>query len=127
MAFFDHFHVGVVAEMKIGFFEVPRVERVESDVVKTLLGNGTRRMVLQYAVQVIVVTPGKKHLVQSAIRLVNAVLRTIDRVFVIRICFEAVGKNDAAFIESASNGEVVAYDGPLGLSKRVQDFTSVVD
>jgi len=115
MALFDHFQVGFIAEMEVSFLEVPRIKRMEANVVKAFFGYRAIWVISQNAIEIIVVTPRKQHVVQPAIPLIDPVLFAVDRIFVIRIGLEAVGEDDVVFLEGASDGEVVADDGPLRL------------
>ena len=74
MALFDHFQVGFIAEMEVSFLEVPRIKRMEANVVKAFFGYRAIWVISQNAIEIIVVTPRKQHVVQPAIPLIDPVL-----------------------------------------------------
>mmetsp|Transcript_80901 Transcript_80901/g.204507 ORF Transcript_80901/g.204507 Transcript_80901/m.204507 type:complete len:234 (+) Transcript_80901:744-1445(+) len=99
-------------QMRVGTLVMPRVEGVEADHVQTGLWDRAA-VLLQHPVHVLIVAPGHHQVRNAALRLVHAILRTVDRVLQVGVGLERLQAEDALVGRGAAHRESVADHGPL--------------
>src|ERR1700686_3922780 len=117
----EHLAILLITEIVVRAVSVPSVERVIAEHVEGL----HRKAMLQDLVNVAVVPEGHMHVIETAVRLVDAEASLILRVVAIGVCLEISRKDDGIGV-SAAGWESVAHDPPLRLAIKAQYLAQIV-
>jgi ATP:corrinoid adenosyltransferase len=98
----EHLLVVLIHEIHVRATRVPRIKRVVADHGEGLVRKS--RLLLDDVVEILVVTPGKHHFIETAAGAVNAVFGAVDLVTVVRVVLEGVGVNDLLVEGTALDG-----------------------
>lgn len=116
----------IIHQLMVSTSRMPRVERVVAD-----HGEGFRResrLVLDDVVEVLIMSPGEHDIIQTAVRAVDAELRAVDLVPVVRVILKGLGAVDNAVVKGTAHGEGIADNIPLATGvEEEEQFAEIVD
>lgn len=122
----QHLVVFLVHQFAVSTLSVPRVERVVANHRKSFIRNSG--LVLDDVVKVLVVAPGKHHIVHANTRLVDAELGLVDLVVVILVVLEGFRAEDDTVVKGTAHWECVSHDIPLAVgTEEEQQLSKIVD
>jgi len=123
----QHIYVLVVHQVRIGAMLMPWVKGMESYHIQCRQWKGAI-VSLADLVHVLVVSPAHHELIQTASRLVDAVVSVVARVFEIRIVLEGL-REDNRVTEAASQREGITNCSPLRLAelREKEELPKVMD